>query len=407
MQSEGEGGCAALQRTRPWVAAGRRTVVSGCSGLSRVVFTSLTTLELMPPHRPLSDEMARSTLLLAFSSSSFGRRYGSMSPWVAVENCPASSSAVCARRSLEAATIFIAFVIFDVFVTAFSLLWMALRLTTAGHAARVGAVARGGARRGGTRGLAHWLQAATRCEAQPPCAQRQLVLRGCTVNARVSTWRVVVGAPIAMATTSAIDLLQEVELLRKSERELQMQLAQQRRKEGKLVFRLAVKERETRALQLEAASLRKANTPVRKQVTELLMDPAINAEMARLREEVHPHPRAPPEPSPHPAAAHAMRARAQLEAAQRKAKELQQELEATQFQSGSIMGKKLLQKCKELQEENEQLGKELAEGPVQKLRAEAALQKEFAQERRPASRVGPPRLRLARDTSRADCRSTL
>ena len=129
------------------------------------------------------------------------------------------------------------------------------------------------------------------------------------MNARVSTWRVVVGAPIAMATTSAIDLLQEVELLRKSERELQMQLAQQRRKEGKLVFRLAVKERETRALQLEAASLRKANTPVRKQVTELLMDPAINAEMARLREEVHPHPRAPPEPSPHPAAAHAMRAR--------------------------------------------------------------------------------------------------
>ena len=229
------------------------------------------------------------------------------------------------------------------------------------------------------------------------------------MNARVSTWRVVVGAPIAMATTSAIDLLQEVELLRKSERELQMQLAQQRRKEGKLVFRLAVKERETRALQLEAASLRKANTPVRKQVTELLMDPAINAEMARLREEVHPHPRAPHAPSPHPAAAHAMRARAQLEAAQRKAKELQQELEATQFQSGSIMGKKLLQKCKELQEENEQLGKELAEGPVQKLRAEAALQKEFAQERRPASRATrrPPRLRLARDTSRADRRSTL
>ena len=73
------------------------------------------------------------------------------------------------------------------------------------------------------------------------------------------------------------------------------------------------------------------------------------------------------------------------------------------------MGKKLLQKCKELQEENEQLGKELAEGPVQKLRAEAALQKEFAQERRPASRAPrrPPRLRLARDTSRADCRSTL
>ena len=55
----------------------------------------------------------------------------------------------------------------------------------------------------------------------------------------------------------------------------------------------------------------------------------------------------------------------------------QDELQASQFQSGSIAGKKLIQKCKELQAENDQLGKDLSEGRVQKLRADAALQKEY------------------------------
>ena len=43
--------------------------------------------------------------------------------------------------------------------------------------------------------------------------------------------------------------------------------------------------------------------------------------------------------------------------------------------SGSIAGKKLVQKCKELQAENEQLGKDVSEGRMQQLRAEAAMHK--------------------------------
>ena len=55
-------------------------------------------------------------------------------------------------------------------------------------------------------------------------------------------------------------------------------------------------------------------------------------------------------------------------------------MQASQFQQGSIAGKKLIQKCKELQAENEQLGKDLSEGRVQKLRADAALQKQYSGE---------------------------
>ena len=66
------------------------------------------------------------------------------------------------------------------------------------------------------------------------------------------------------------------------------------------------------------------------------------------------------------------------------AADAQQELEASQFQSGSIAGKKLVHKCKELQAENEQLGKEVSEGSVHKLQAQAALHKDYAAELRKA-----------------------
>jgi hypothetical protein len=154
----------------------------------------------------------------------------------------------------------------------------------------------------------------------------------------------------------ALRLLQEVSLLRESERKLQGQLQQSRRATSTAILKLAVKERETHALQQQAAALRQAATPQNTQSKELLMDPAINAEVCRLREE--------------------------LKAARDRERELRQELEATQFQPGAIAGKKLMQKCKELQAENEQLGKEVSEGRVQKLRAEAALQKDYAQELR-------------------------
>ena len=142
--------------------------------------------------------------------------------------------------------------------------------------------------------------------------------------------------------------------LRAAERRMQRELAQHRREKSSMVLRLALKERETAALQQQISELRSALRPAQRQSTTLLLDPAVNAEIMRLREEV--------------------------KEAQKKEKEAQDALQASQFQQGSIAGKKLIQKCKELQAENEQLGKDLSEGRVQKLRADAALQKQYSGE---------------------------
>jgi len=92
-----------------------------------------------------------------------------------------------------------------------------------------------------------------------------------------------------------------------------------------------------------------------------------------------------------------------LKASQKREAALRDELEASQFQcarsrrgpsdalpthavlpgrSGSIAGKKLVQKCRELQSENEQLGKDVSEGRMQQLRAEVGMHKDYASEQR-------------------------
>ncbi|EOD16093.1 hypothetical protein EMIHUDRAFT_353222 [Emiliania huxleyi CCMP1516] len=76
------------------------------------------------------------------------------------------------------------------------------------------------------------------------------------------------------------------------------------------------------------------------------------------------------------------RLREELKASQKREAALRDELEASQFQSGSIAGKKLVQKCRELQSENEQLGKDVSEGRMQQLRAEVGMHKDYASEQR-------------------------
>lgn len=137
---------------------------------------------------------------------------------------------------------------------------------------------------------------------------------------------------------------------------MQQRLTEQRRRESKVVLRAAVCESEKRKLSETVAGLQRAVQPAQKQMRALMLDPSVNAEIMRLRE--------------------------QVKDLERREKAAQQELEASQFQASSIAGKKLMQKCKELQAENEQLGKELSEGKVAKLESTIALQKEHAKELR-------------------------
>lgn len=188
--------------------------------------------------------------------------------------------------------------------------------------------------------------------------------------------------PAKRQNTDASDLHE----LRAAERRMQRDMGAMRRKEAAMVLRIALKEREGAEYREQIREQREALRPSHTQTTTLLLDPAVNAEIMRLREKV--------------------------KEAQRKEKEAQDQLQASQFQSGSIAGKKLMQKCKELQvrglailtaadrracarrqprrsyhptractqAENDQLGKDLSEGRVQKLRAEVALQKEYSSE---------------------------
>jgi len=146
----------------------------------------------------------------------------------------------------------------------------------------------------------------------------------------------------------------DVDQLRETERKLQQQLTAQRRKESSLVLRLAQQGQRDDAVQEQLLELRRALHPAQTQAESLLLDPAVNAEIRRLRE--------------------------QVKEAEAREKEAQAELEASQFSAGSLAGKKLMQKCKDLQTENEQLGKELSDGRLQKLRAEVAMHKEVAHE---------------------------
>ncbi len=143
--------------------------------------------------------------------------------------------------------------------------------------------------------------------------------------------------------------------LRASERRMQRELGQRRRTEGQLILKLALKENELRDVKKDFQDMANVATdPFRQQEYELFCDPMVNLEIEKLREEV--------------------------KEANRKEKEAQDQLQASQFQSGSIAGKKLIQKCKELQAENDQLGKELSEGKMQKLKADMLLQKSYEAE---------------------------
>jgi hypothetical protein len=89
----------------------------------------------------------------------------------------------------------------------------------------------------------------------------------------------------AMADAPMADVrVDELETLRASERQLELQLAQQRRREGALVLRIAVKDRELR--EAREALQRSSVTPQHLQVETLMLDPAVNGEIMKLREQV-------------------------------------------------------------------------------------------------------------------------
>jgi len=84
------------------------------------------------------------------------------------------------------------------------------------------------------------------------------------------------------------------------------------------------------------------------------IDPAINIYTQKLKEE--------------------------LKQTQEKLKQALETKEVEEFNKDSIYAKRLIAKCRALQEENEDLGNSLSEGRIQKLEVELALQKQYSSE---------------------------
>jgi len=126
------------------------------------------------------------------------------------------------------------------------------------------------------------------------------------------------------------------------------------KREHLLVCRLAIKEQELQELSNQVAELKAAQAPSMSALRNALLDPAVNIIIQNLKKE--------------------------LEATKKKMQETQEELSAWKFTPDSVTGKRLMSKCRQLLQENEDLGKMISSGRLAKLESELAMQKALCEE---------------------------
>ncbi|KAH3726142.1 pre-mRNA-splicing regulator WTAP-like [Dreissena polymorpha] len=124
------------------------------------------------------------------------------------------------------------------------------------------------------------------------------------------------------------------------------------RRENTLVHRLTTKEQELQDFMAQVAEMKQADGT--SQLKSMLLDPAVNIVFQRISKE--------------------------MEEAQEKLKQTQNELSAWKFTPDSQTGKRLMARCQMLLQENEELGKTIAAGRTAKLEGEIALQKTLVTE---------------------------
>jgi len=126
------------------------------------------------------------------------------------------------------------------------------------------------------------------------------------------------------------------------------------RREHLLICRLSIKEQELQELSNQIAELKAAQSPAMSALRNSLLDPAVNIVIQNLKKE--------------------------LETTKKKMQETQDELSAWKFTPDSVTGKRLMAKCRQLLQENEDLGKMISSGRLAKLEGELAMQKNMCEE---------------------------
>ena len=119
-------------------------------------------------------------------------------------------------------------------------------------------------------------------------------------------------------------------------------------------MRLTSKEQELQEMAAQIAELKAAQAPSAAQLRQTLLDPAVNLIIQKLTKE--------------------------CEQLKKAAEEAQNELAAWKFTPDSATGKRLMAKCRQLYQENEDLGKMIASGRLAKLEGKLALQKNLTEE---------------------------
>ncbi|KAG2252006.1 hypothetical protein Bca52824_082142 [Brassica carinata] len=145
-------------------------------------------------------------------------------------------------------------------------------------------------------------------------------------------------------------LIDYIQNLKSSERSLKEQVVGNC-KEKRSFRHCTICKREQEMAELKSAvrDLKSQLKPASMQARRLLLDPAIHEEFSRLKNLV--------------------------EEKDKKVKELQDSLTAFTFTPLSLKGKMLMEKCKTLQEENEEIGHQAAEGKIHELAMKLSMQK--------------------------------
>lgn len=137
--------------------------------------------------------------------------------------------------------------------------------------------------------------------------------------------------------------------LKSSEESLKEQLEKSKKKEAAFIVTFAKREAEIAELKSAVRDLRTQLKPPSMQARRFLLDPAIHEEFTRLKN--------------------------LIEEKDKRVKELTDNIAAVAFTPQSKMGKMLMAKCRTLQEENEEIGNQAAEGKMHELQMKLALQK--------------------------------
>lgn len=146
----------------------------------------------------------------------------------------------------------------------------------------------------------------------------------------------------------------ELTSLRESENKYRQQHAEASHREKILVRRLASKEQELQEYVNQIAEMKAAHAPSAAALRSALLDPAVNILIQKLRQEL-------------------VTTKAKLE-------DTQNEFSAWKFTPDSNTGKRLMAKCRQLYQENEELGRMIVSGRIAKLEGDLALQKNFSEE---------------------------